>query len=87
MNVDVHRLVRGFVITDRLTGYKPSGEFGLADDMDEDIECPVCGADVEQQCSEEDPDDKGMGIELGRYVHIERISHANAKVSHPTKED
>lgn len=71
------RLVRGFSITDRFTGFKPSGEFGLGDDMDEDVECPVCGAGVGQQCREEDPDDKGMGVELGKYVHIERISSAN----------
>jgi hypothetical protein len=69
--------VRGITITDRLTGFRPSGEFGLGDDMDEDVECPVCGAEVGQQCSEEDPDDKGMGIELGKYVHLERISSAN----------
>lgn len=74
------RLVRGFLITNRFTGHKPSGEFGLGDDMDEDVECPVCGAEIGQQCSEEDPDDNGMGIELGRYVHIERISSANSKL-------
>lgn len=64
-------------VVDRYTGHKPSGEFGLADDMNEDIECPVCGAEVGQQCSEEDPSDKGMGIELGKYVHVERISSEN----------
>jgi len=76
--VDQPRLVRGFGITDRFTGHKPSGKFGLGDDMDEDCDCPVCGAEIGQQCSEEDPDNKGMGIELGRFVHIERISSANA---------
>ena len=48
-------------------------EFGFADDMDEDIDCPVCGATVGQQCSIPDDNNPGMSIEMGAYVHIERL--------------
>lgn len=65
---------QGLKITDSFTGYKPSGEFALRDDIDEDRECPICGAEIGQQCSEADPENEGMAIELGRYVHIDRIS-------------
>jgi len=35
-----------------------------------DYECPVCGAEINQPCSEEDGNNTGR--ELGLYIHKER---------------
>lgn len=59
-------------ITDGYTGLKLDGGFGLADDAGE-VSCPVCGADPAQQCTVPDPRDNNRAVELGRFVHIERI--------------
>lgn len=36
-------------------------------------DCPICGAEPGQQCSEADPNDNRLAIELGRLVHLERV--------------
>ena len=54
------------------TAINPSEGLGLADDMDADGVCPVCGAEAGHQCTGKDPRGTGMAIELGMYVHIER---------------
>lgn len=51
----------------------------MRDDMDDDCECPVCGAEIGQQCCVDDPQRDGMEIELGAYVHAERISSSNVQ--------
>ena len=66
--------MKGALITDLFTGFEPLGRLGLADDMETDVECPVCGAGDGQQCGETDPNNAGLAIELGKYVHFERIS-------------
>jgi len=86
--VDVPRLVRGYEIRDRISGHKAPGEWGLADDMEQNVECPECGAEPGQQCSVEDPDQSGFGIETGAHVHMARILSENASVeAAPTKND
>lgn len=64
-------------LRDRFTGKTIDGAFILADDVEHDTGCPVCGAMPGQQCSAPDPADDGMGIELGAYVHAERGDSAN----------
>lgn len=54
----------------------PSGElYDLSDDRWADFkpECPICGAEEGQSCSEPDPDDDRLGVELGSHVHLARI--------------
>jgi len=40
------------------TGGQLEGEFELADNF-EGAECPICGAEIGQQCSINDPDEEG----------------------------
>lgn len=69
-------------IKDRFTGHEPEGDFVWIDDfLDLEEECPICGAEYGQQCSVEDPEHPCMGIELGGYIHEERV-----KKSLPSKE-
>jgi hypothetical protein len=44
------------------------------DDMVEYGECPECGAGVGDQCSVEDPEQPGRGIEYASLVHAVRAS-------------
>ncbi len=37
-------------------------------------ECPACGADEGQRCSEPDPEHEGFGIEMGSTVHVGRLA-------------
>ncbi len=37
--------------------------------------CPVCGAEIGAQCSYPDPDQSGFGIEIGLYVHSDRLEY------------
>ena len=37
------------------------------------VECPVCGATEDQQCSIPDPDREGFGIDLSSLVHRKRL--------------
>lgn len=60
-------------ITDFRTWKEIEGDFKLVDDMEIDVECPVCGAEVGQQCCVDDPSNEGLSIELGQFVHSERI--------------
>lgn len=62
-------------ITDRLTG-KRVHDVMLVDDADGlKDECPVCGAEADQQCSDEDID--GLGVELGPWIHAQRSGGPN----------
>ena len=37
-------------------------------------ECPACGAEEGQACSEPDPVHEGLGVELGDKVHVGRLA-------------
>jgi len=58
-------------IRDRYTGRIAPGLFVLGDDYG-DGPCPECGAEEGQQCSVEDVDNPGLGIEISPYIHVQR---------------
>ena len=61
-------------IYDVISGLQAPGEWALSEDMDASVSCPTCGAEEDAQCSFEDPDRPGFGIEVSNYVHVERLN-------------
>jgi hypothetical protein len=56
----------------------PDGlEWEHADKLDhvEDNGCPICCAQPGSMCSYEDSDQSAFGIEVGLYVHSERLDY------------
>lgn len=64
-------------IKDFRTMKEIEGDFGVADDMEIDVGCPICGAEIGQQCSVDDPNDDGLSRELVQFVRSERIDASN----------
>lgn len=61
-------------IKDRYTGELVPGDWEHIEDMEVDIVCSTCHADIGQQCSFPDLDNEGLGIEVSGFVHSSRIS-------------
>jgi len=61
-------------IYNNITGKLAPGDWADGSEMNEDEPCPECGAEPGQQCSFEDPEHPGMGIEVGAFIHSSRAT-------------
>lgn len=55
------------------SGSVAPGSWSPCDDAEEYGICPECGAEPGEMCSFPSPENDGTGIEVGSFVHVERV--------------